>query len=69
MNTKDFIDEQGKCPKCKGLNLDYQPADFTDSMVYFRWTCEDCGQEGEEWYDMSFAGHNIITEDGEEIEL
>lgn len=61
--------EQGKCPKCNGMNLDYQPVDFEDNMLYFRWKCEDCGQEGEEWYRMDFQGHNVYDEEGNIIEL
>jgi hypothetical protein len=69
MNTKDFTNEQGICPKCHGDNLDYQHIEFVELMAYYRYKCKDCGQEGSEWYRMEFIGHNIITEDGEEIEL
>ena len=65
----EYVNEQGKCPKCRGYNLDYQPVDFEDTMCNFRYKCEDCGQEGEEWYNLVFAGHNVITEDGEQIVL
>ena len=69
MNKEDYKNEQGYCPKCHGYNLDYQPVEMEDTMCYYRYKCEDCGQEGEEWYNMEFAGHNIYTEDGDVIEL
>lgn len=69
MNKEDYINKQGVCPKCHGLNLDYQAIQYTDSMCYYPYKCEDCGQEGEEWYNLVFAGHNVITEDGQEIIL
>ena len=70
MNKEDYKNEQGYCPKCGKMSLDYQPVRHTDDMMcYFPYKCEDCGQEGEEWYRLEFVGHNVITEDGEVIEL
>lgn len=65
----EYANEQGKCPKCRGYNLDYQPIDYADTMCYYRYKCEDCGQEGEEWYKLDFQGHNVYGKDGEVIEL
>jgi hypothetical protein len=47
---------------CKEKNED-------TSVIYSPTKCEDCGQAGEEWYRLEFVGHNVITEDGEIIEL
>ena len=69
MNKEDYKNEQGVCPKCGGGNLNYQPMKYEDSMCYYPYKCEDCGQEGEEWYRLEFVGHNVITEDGDVIEL
>lgn len=69
MDKEDYKNEQGYCPKCHSLNLNYQPIEYVDSMGYYPYKCEECGQEGEEWYNLVFAGHNVITEDGEVIEL
>ena len=57
MNKEDYKNEQGCCPK------------YEDSMCCYLYKCEDCGQEGEEWYRLEFVGHNVITEDGDIIEL
>ena len=63
-----YINEEGRCPKCKGMNLDYGTIEIESGMCYYPYTCEDCGQQGEEWYRMEFAGHNVL--DGEEwVEL
>lgn len=68
MKTK-YTNEQGFCPRCNSGNLDYGAVRLEGEMCYFPYTCEDCGQQGEEWYSMEFSGHNIITEDGDCIEL
>lgn len=69
MNKEGYKNEQGYCPKCHGYNLNYQPAEFEDTMVVFPYKCEDCGQEGEEWYNLDFAGHNVYADNGEIIQL
>lgn len=69
MNKEDYMNEQGYCPKCHGYNLDYQPVEFEDTMVVFPYKCKDCGQEGEEWYNLEFAGHNIYKDNGEMLQL
>lgn len=63
-----YINEEGRCPKCKGMNLVYGTLEIESGMCYYPYTCKDCGQLGEEWYSMEFAGHNVL--DGEEwVEL
>ena len=69
LGIENYINEMGKCPRCKGMNLDYGVVQHEESMCYYPYTCEDCGLQGEEWYNMDFAGHNIITENGDNIEL
>lgn len=69
MDKEKYTNKQGYCPKCGGYNLNYCSAEFTDSMLYFPYECDDCGQVGEEWYSMEFAGHNIYDKNGEIIEL
>ena len=60
--------EQGKCPYCNSLELEYGAAEFQDDgMVFYPWTCEHCGRTGEEWYNMTFVGHN--DDEGNIIEL
>lgn len=54
----------GTCPRCDGANLDYDAVRFEGDMCYFPWHCKECGQDGEEWYEMTFMGHNVLTEDG-----
>lgn len=69
MNRDDYINRQGECPKCGGYNLDYGAIQYTDEMCYYPYKCKKCGQEGQEWYRLEFQGHNIFTEDGDEIIL
>lgn len=69
MDKREYKNEQGHCPKCGGYNLDYQTIQYADGMCYYPYKCEGCGQEGEEWYHMEFNGHNVITKEGDLIEL
>ena len=69
MNKEDYMNKQGYCPKCGEFDLDYQAIKYTDEMCYYPYKCKHCGQEGEEWYRLEFQGHNVITEDGDYIEL
>ena len=58
----------GSCPLCNSDSIDYGVVVFTDGQCYFPWTCTQCGQTGEEWYNMEFIGHNIDF-DGESLEI
>ena len=70
MKKEDYTNRQGECPRCHSYNLEYQAIEIEgDGMCYYPYKCEDCGQEGEEWYSMEFSGHNVYTEDGDMIEL
>lgn len=64
-----YTNEQSLCPRCKSEHLDYGSMMLENDMCYFPYICKDCGQQGEEWYRLEFAGHNIITENGDNIEL
>lgn len=57
------------CPFCNGENLEYGCIQLEGEMMYYPWKCEDCSHEGEEWYDVIFAGHNVIDEDGVSVEI
>lgn len=60
----------GKCPFCNNEGtLDYGAIQFEGEMCYFPWKCLDCKHEGEEWYTMAFVGHNVVNENGDNIEI
>lgn len=71
MKVKDDLsNRQGECPHCMEVGcLDYDAVQFVDDQCYFPWTCKECGLQGEEWYRLEFNGHNIITEEGDCIEV
>jgi C4-type Zn-finger protein len=56
---KDNLVEQGTCPKCNGTDLDYTILEIEGNLLYYPWTCNDCGTKGKEWYSLEFTGHNI----------
>lgn len=61
---------QGECPVCGEQDLDYGAIELEGEMAYFPWTCNQCKAQGEEWYSMDFAGHNVETEEGQvEVDL
>lgn len=51
---------QGTCPICNSTNLTYGTIEITDVGVFYPATCEDCGADFEEHYNLSFAGHYKI---------
>lgn len=59
----------GYCPFCGEDNLNYEAVRFEGKMCYFAWKCLNCKHEGEEWYSLKFIGHNVIDENGNNIEL
>ena len=62
--------EVRKCPFCNSKGtLSYGAIQLEIGMCYFSWQCKKCKHEGEEWYYMNFAGHNVIDEDGDNIEI
>ena len=65
----EYTNEQGFCPRCKSNRLSYGTIRHFDDASYFPYKCKDCGQEGEEWYELKFIGHNVYDEGGEVIEL
>ena len=59
------MSEQGECPKCGALNLDYgERTDEGDAIVY-PYRCCDCGFKGQEAYALDFVGH--LDEDGKPV--
>lgn len=50
--------EQGVCPVCNGENLEYGSSDIEGDVMGYEWTCEDCGSEGMEWYDITFNSNH-----------
>ena len=61
MNTgQRFADgdgEQGVCPVCGSINLEYAEAEADAIGGMYPWKCEDCGAEGNETYEVTFSGH------------
>ena len=49
----------GECPVCGEQDLDYQELQPEDNMVCYPWHCDNCGAEGNEWYDLTFTGHYV----------
>lgn len=49
-----FRTEDGKCPVCQGTNLDYGSLiPIGGELVYWPFTCEDCGVSGEELWKLT----------------
>lgn len=61
----EFVsNKQGYCPVCNSSQLNYGSVELEWDMMYYPWECADCGAEGEEWYNVSFNGHNVADKDG-----
>jgi hypothetical protein len=46
---------EGKCVKCKGENLEYDGMDMDGECVWYKYTCDDCGDDGVEYYNLQYA--------------
>lgn len=57
--------EMGVCPKC-GVDgqLEYQAAEFDESIMYYPYECSACHFKGREYYYLHFDTHT--DEDGRE---
>ena len=61
--------KQRTCPFCGEEELYYIEVHFEGKMCCFPWKCLECGHKGEEWYFMEFLGHNVIDENGNNVEI
>ena len=50
--------DKGICPNCEAMELDYGALGIQDDLVYYPFTCENCGHEDKEWYSLEFIGFN-----------
>lgn len=58
------------CPFCnKESILYYKFVNNGNYTCYYKWVCFECEKEGEEWYRLEFTGHNIIDENGDNVEI
>jgi len=46
--------DAGICPIC-GNDVEYGSGSVDDSDYVYKWSCEDCGTYGREYYDMIFS--------------
>ena len=59
IETFDFEDgdgEAGKCPYCGG-SLTYGACEKDATGLIYPWTCDKCGKQGKETYEVTFTGH------------
>lgn len=48
------FNEQGRCPKCGGYNINYEAIELLDDCLYYPAICNDCKTEFEEYYTLTF---------------
>jgi len=48
--------QQGRCPKCGGEDLDYGSTRIeAEAGLGYEFTCNDCETQGVEWYDLKYS--------------
>lgn len=68
MNPEDENNEQqlghaeGTCPKCKGLNINYDKERVEDDYLLIPGTCADCGTKIVERFYLDYVQTEIIKE-------
>lgn len=55
-----YGDVEGICPECGG-NLDYGLTYPEGESLGYEYTCEDCGGQGYEWYNLEFTTHDEVS--------
>jgi len=54
----DGIISQGICPSCGGESLEFKGQSngrVQDNYVSFEFSCDDCGYEGKEFYELTYV--------------
>lgn len=51
---KENINE-GTCVNCGSDNIDYDTFEYNGDCGYYSTMCNDCGQEGKEYYNIVYA--------------
>ena len=49
--------ESGRCPRCGAEILDWGYRDDIDDCVYYPFTCDECGFNGYEYYELVFTSY------------
>lgn len=65
IDISNMPNKRGICPFCGQQTLEYDCVELVDDMMYYPWECTNCEHRGEEWYNLTFAGHNIEDENGD----
>jgi uncharacterized OB-fold protein len=45
---------QGHCPMCGSEDLEMVDAKIYGTELEYEFTCDDCGSEGTEWYELKY---------------
>lgn len=53
----------GRCPKCGSDELTYGNTELIGECMGYEFTCESCGAEGTEWYNLTYTESIIYDED------
>lgn len=54
---------RGHCPNCGSDELTYEYTTFEGDCMGYEFTCDVCGKNGIEWYDLVYTESIIYEED------
>ena len=54
----------GECPYCGSENIDYACSQILDETLRYPGTCDDCGGEFNEDYDIIYGETNYVLKEG-----
>lgn len=52
----------GQCGNCKSTDIEYGESGVDDESYYYKFTCNNCGKTGREWYDLVYS-ETMMDED------
>ena len=50
-----FGSTPGVCPVCNSGDIEYGSSYVEDQMYIYEWSCEECGADGRELYELDFV--------------
>ena len=44
----------GHCANCGSENIEYGSSELDGEQMYYEFKCEDCGEDGKEWFNLVY---------------
>lgn len=59
------MSKPGQCSVCDSKNVSYDGTKIVDESMGYEITCDDCGAEGIEWYNLIYSETSMKKRDSD----